>query len=87
MSTQHLLGGVVFEEIQFNGRAYMTGNWQAQASHRRVISDGEIRVWNGFSYVRHYYDRDADGNWMLAGIQPHCMLMADGTPNLVLGTF
>ena len=87
MTTQDLLGGVVFEEIEFNGRAQMTGDWQAQASHRRVLSDGEIRVWNNFSYVRHYYDRDADDKWKLAGIQPHTVLMADGNPGLVLGTF
>ena len=78
---------MVFEHIELGGRTYMTGDWQCQASHRRVHADGEIRVWNGFSYVRHYYVRDADGRWELAGVQPHGVLMADGHPGLVLGVF
>lgn len=78
---------MVFERIELGGRTYMTGDWQCQASHRRVLADGEIRVWNGFSYVRHYYVRDTGGRWELAGVQPHGVLMADGHPGLVLGVF
>jgi scytalone dehydratase len=77
----------VFEQVELNGDTYMTGDWQCLASHRRVLADGEIRVWNGFSYVRHYYARNADGKWELAGVQPHDVLMADGSPGLVLGVF
>ncbi|KAG2169765.1 NTF2-like protein [Aureobasidium pullulans] len=87
ITTQHLLGAVVFEETEFDGTYYITGDWQIQASHRRVLADGEIRVWNGFSYVKHYYARDADGEWKLSGIQPHDVLMQDGHPGLVLGAF
>jgi hypothetical protein len=65
----------------------MTGDWQCLASHRRVLDDGEVRVWNGFSYVRHYYARGEEGRWELAGVQPHGVLMADGSPELVLGIF
>jgi scytalone dehydratase len=77
----------VFEAVELEGRTYMTGDWQCQASHRRVLANEEIRVWNGFSYVKHYYARDVDGKWELAGIQPHSVLMADGHPGLVLGIF
>lgn len=78
---------MVFEETEFDDTYYMTGDWQIQASHRRVMADGEIRVWTGFSYVKHYYARDADGEWKLSGIQPHDVLMQDGHPGLVLGAF
>jgi len=78
---------VVFEEVEHGGHTYMTGDWQIQASHRRVLDSGEIKVWNGFSYVRHYYAQDTDSKWKLAGIQPHTLLMADGHPSLVLGIF
>ena len=77
----------MFEEIIYEGQKYVTGNWQAQASHRRKFADGEIRTWNGFSYVRHYYSRNAAGEWKLGGIQPHTVLMQDGHPGLVLGIF
>ena len=66
MTTQHLLGGVVFEEIEFNGRAQMTGDWQAQASHRRVLSDGEIRVWiiSATSDITMIETQMASGGWL-----------------------
>ncbi|KAH0288254.1 NTF2-like protein [Aureobasidium namibiae CBS 147.97] len=87
LSTQHLLGAVVFEEVVFNGQCYIVGDWQAQASHRRILANGEVRVWDGFSYVRHYYARDVNHKWQLAGVQPHTVLISDGHPGLVLGKF
>ncbi|KAI4719844.1 hypothetical protein E4T48_03955 [Aureobasidium sp. EXF-10727] len=87
ITTQHLLGGVVFEAIDLKGHRYMTGDWQIQASHRRVLGNSEIKLWNGFSYVRHYYSQDEHGKWALAGVQPHTVLTQDGQPGLVLGVF
>jgi hypothetical protein len=37
--------------------------------------------------ILRYYAMGEGGRWELAGVQPHGVLMADGSPELVLGIF
>ena len=83
VKTMHFLGEAIFEKSGND----VVAHWQIQGLHRRELSDGTVRSWNGYNYVQHFYELDKSGGWKLAGVKPSKPLFMDGSPHQVIGKF
>lgn len=81
VATQHILGLASFERTSENE---ITGTLQVRAHHLRFASDGcgdmngyekginrkVLASATGYARLQHFYRRDAEGTWKIAGLQP-----------------